>query len=249
MKKFTAGMSKDLERVDQPEGSYRDALNANLYYIKGAVVNEQGTTAIQNRGFQFADNIIGQCALKDGRIVVFFNYTLQNATTSAISIVDPAQGTNTLIYRNAELNFQPSNTIEATSKTNANGDILVYFTDNYIQRATEPTTGIEYITDYNPPRVINITRQLQSQVNELYDNDDYTVDKLDLFLNSGHIPEFRDIAIEEGGGVVSGTYHLALAYVDEDLNRTNYLATSNPVHVVTEHEDAIPTETITGDPQ
>lgn len=249
MKKFTAGMSKDLERVDQPEGSYRDALNANLYYIKGAVVNEQGTTAIQNRGFQFADNIIGQCALKDGRIVVFFNYTFQSAATSAISIVDPAQGTNTLIYRNAELNFQPSNTIEATSKTNANGDILVYFTDNYIQRATEPTTGIEYITDYNPPRVINITRQLESQVDELYDNDDYTVDKLDLFLNSGHIPEFRDIAIEEGGGVVSGTYHLALAYVDEDLNRTNYLATSNPVHVVTEHEDAIPTETITGDPQ
>ena len=49
--------------------------------------------------------------------------------------------------------------------------------------------------------------------------------------------------------MVSGTYHLALAYVDEDLNRTNYLATSNPVHVVTEHGDSIPTESITGDPQ
>lgn len=249
MKKFTAGMSKDSERVDQPEGTYRDALNANLYYIKGAVVNEQGTIPIQNRRFPYADNIIGQCALKDGRIVVFFNYTFDNATTSAISIVDPAQGTNTLIYRNAELNFQPSNTIEATSKTNANGDILVYFTDNYIQRATDPTTGISYITEYNPPRVINITRQLESPIAVLYSNSNYTVEKLDLFLNSGYIPEFRNIAIEEGGGVVSGTYHLALAYVDEDLNRTNYLATSNPVHVVTEHEDAIPTETITGDPQ
>jgi hypothetical protein len=249
MKKFTAGMSKDSERVDQPEGTYRDALNANLYYIKGAVVNEQGTIPIQNRGFVYADNIIGQCALKDGRIVVFFNYTFQNATTSAISIVDTAQGLNTLIYRNAELNFQPSNTIEATSKTNANGDILVYFTDNYIQRATEAVTGIEYITDYNPPRVINITRQLESPIAQLYSNPDYTIEKLDLFLNSGLIPEFRNISIEEGGGVVTGTYHLALAYVDEDLNRTNYLVTSNPVHVVTEHEDAIPTETITGDPQ
>ena len=250
MKKFTAGMIKDPERVDQPEGTYRDALNANLYYQKGAVVNEQGTTAIDNRGFTAIDNIIGQCALKDGRIVLFFNYTFASEPTSAISIVDPSAKTNTIIYRNPELNFQPSNTIEATSKIDVNGNILVYFTDNYMQKTVEPYTGIEYISDYNPPRVINITRQEQSStVTRLYNNEDYTVEKLDLFLNSGFIPEFRDIKIEEGGGVVSGTYHLALAYVDEDLNRTNYLATSNPVHLVTEHEDAIPTESITGDPQ
>ena len=250
MKKFTAGMIKDPERVDQPEGTYRDALNANLYYQKGAVVNEQGTTPIDNKGFTKIDNIIGQCALKDGRIVLFFNYTFNTETTSAISIVDPSAKINTIIYRNPELNFQPSNTIEATSKIDVNGNILVYFTDNYMQKTVEPATGIEYISDYNPPRVINITRQEQSStVARLYDNEDYTVEKLDLFLNSGFIPEFRDIKIEEGGGVVSGTYHLALAYVDEDLNRTNYLATSNPVHLVTEHEDAIPTESITGDPQ
>jgi hypothetical protein len=250
MKKFTAGMVKDPERVDQPEGTYRDALNANLYYQKGAVVNEQGTAAITNVGGFVIDEIIGQCALKDGRIVLFFNYTLNQNPTSAISVVDPSAKTNTIIYRNSNLNFKASNTIEATSKIDVNGEILVYFTDNYMQKTVEPFTGIEYISDYNPPRVINITRQEQSStVTQLYDNADYTVEKLDLFLNSGFIPEFRDIKIEEGGGVVSGTYHLAIAYVDEDLNRTNYLVTSNPVHLVTEHEDAIPTESITGDPQ
>jgi hypothetical protein len=250
MKKFTAGMIKDPERVDQPEGTYRDALNANLYYQKGAVVNEQGTAAITNVGGFTIDNIIGQCALKDGRIVLFFNYTFNANPTSAISIVDPSAKTNTIIYRNSSLNFKASNTIEATSKIDVNGEILVYFTDNYMQKTVEPATGIEYISEYNPPRVINITRQEQSStVAELYNNEDYTVEKLDLFLNSGFIPEFRNVKIEEGGGVVSGTYHLAIAYVDEDLNRTNYLITSNPVHLVTEHEDSIPTETITGDPQ
>lgn len=251
MKKFIGGMVKDPERVDQPEGSYRDALNANLYYRKGTVVNEQGTTAFTNVGNFDINNIIGQCPLKDGRIVLFFNYVNKDSqATSAISIADPATLQNEILYENAQLNFQPSNTIEATSKIDVNGNILVYFTDNYLVRTTEPVTGIEYISDFNPPRVINITRQLASTSNvRLYDNDDYDIDKLDIFMNAGEIPEFVGIKIEEGGGVVSGTYHLALAYVDEDLNRTNYLVTSNPVHVVTEHEDAIPTETITGDPQ
>lgn len=242
-------MVKDPERVDQPEGTYRDALNANLYYQKGAIVNEQGTVAFTNVGGFKIDNVIGSCSLKDGRIVLFFNYTFNNSPTSAISVIEPATKQNTIIYRNSELNFKPSNTIEATSKIDVSNNVLVYFTDNYMQKAVNPQTGIEYITEYNPPRVINITRQLSSPVTELYNNSDYTVQKLDIFMNAGYIPEFRNVRIEEGGGVVSGTYHLALAYVDEDLNRTNYLVTSNPVHLVAEHEDAIPTETITGDPQ
>ena len=36
------GMLKDTGRMDQVDGTYRDALNANLYVSKGAVVNETG---------------------------------------------------------------------------------------------------------------------------------------------------------------------------------------------------------------
>lgn len=243
MKKFIAGMVKDPDRVDQPEGSYRDALNANLYYQKGAIVNEHGTLKFDGTEPQ---NIIGSCALKDGRLVVFYN----TASSSRIAIADPATNVVTDIYQNADLNFQPSNPIEATSKIDVNGNVLVYFTDNYIKKSVNEETGIEYIVEYNPPRVINITKQEQSStINRLYNNENYTVAKLDLFMNAGFIPEFSNARIEEGGGVVSGTYHLALAYVDEDLNRTNYLTVSNPVHLVTAAEDSIPTEIITGDPQ
>ena len=68
MKKFLKGMHKDANRVDLPEGTYRDALNANLYMTKGAVVNEQGNTLIgtyDSPNFPII-NIIGQCALEDG---------------------------------------------------------------------------------------------------------------------------------------------------------------------------------------
>ena len=59
MKKFIAGMVKDPERVDQPEGTYRDALNANLYYQKGAIVNEHGTVGFNNKPSHSIESVIG----------------------------------------------------------------------------------------------------------------------------------------------------------------------------------------------
>ena len=247
MKKFIKGMVKDPERVDQPEGTYRDALNANLYYQKGAIVNEQGNKIAATVNPTIS-NIIGQCPLEDGRIVLFAIDELGHI----ISILSPKNNTYTVLYRNDDLNFQPDHTIEATAKVDTQGNILIYFTDNYIVRLTNPQTGIDYIDDYNPPRVFNVTTQEQNLllgVNVLYGKPEYDVNKLDLFMNAGVIPQFEEVHIEDGGGVVSGTYHLALAYSDEDGNKTNYLITSNAVHLVTSPENAIPTDTITGDPQ
>ena len=253
MKKFIQGMVKDPERVDQPDGTYRDALNANLYYQKGAVTSELGTQSITNEFI--IQNIIGRAVLEDGRIVLFAKCLQAPSTVyDAILLTDPIENTTELLYRDNDLNFKVDYTIEATSKIGVNNDILVYFTDNYVSRLIETETGIEYLDDYNPPRVFNISKQLRNvtgpqDADILYGDTNYNVDKLDLFLHTGDIPEFNNVKIEEGGGVVSGTYHLALAYVDDENNITNYMTTSNPVYLVTAPEDAIPTESITGDPQ
>ena len=246
-------MYKDSERVDQIEGTYRDALNLNLYVSKGALVNESGNALAYSNSNELDDweDIIGQCNLEDGRIVIFYN----KSSESAIGILNPKTKQFKELYVNADLNFQPTHTIEAIEKISSTKDILVYFTDNYIVRQTDPRTSISYISKHNPPRVFNISKQEAlvdggGDVSVLYDVDrSYNVDKLDLFLNTGLIPRFLEAYIEEGGGVVSGTYHLALAYVDEDGNETNYMTTSNAVYLVTAPEDAVPTETITGDPQ
>ena len=248
MQKFLKGMQKDPERVDQGEATYRDALNVNLYYQKGAIVNEAGNQIVANVTPAISE-IIGNCPLEDGRIVIF----AIDGVGHAISILSPKDGTYDILYRNDALNFQADFTIEALAKVNTQGDVLVYFSDNYLRRAVDAATGISYIDDFNPPRVFNVSKQerarLTSADTALYGNGEYNVDKLDLFLHAGAIPRFDEISIEDGGGVVSGTYHLALAYSDEDGNKTNYLVTSNAVHLVTAPEDTIPTETITGDPQ
>ena len=253
MKKFLKGMHKDAERVDMPESTYRDALNANLYFTKGSVVNEQGNSLVGSYTYPI-DNIIGQCALEDGRIVIFAIDSYPDGDQDIIALADPNLNTYQVLYRNSGLNFQKDYTIEATSKVDSKGQIKVYFTDNYIRRLTDAVTGIDYVDDYNPPRVFDVTKQLESlgvpsDPTVLYGDVAYTVDKLDLFMHSGSIPEFTNVEIVEGGGVNSGTYHLALAYMDEDRNTTNYLVTSNAVHIVTSHEDTLPTEAITGDPQ
>lgn len=253
-------MNKDPERVDQLENTYRDALNANIYSIKGAISSEQSNKAI---AAEFDENtnpieeIIGQCSLEDGRIVLFIKIKVgsNDLPISAISIVNPKNNTHSIVYVNEDLNFQRTNTIEATAKVNSKNNILVYFTDNYILRQVDEVTGINYVKEYNPPRVFNITKQIESlEVNNssntnLYGSSEFTVEKLDLFLDAGEIPEFADVRIDEGGGVTTGTYHLALAYKDADGNETNYLVTSNQVYIVSAHEDSFPTDVIMGDPQ
>lgn len=252
MKKFLKGMFKDSERVDQLDGTYRDALNANINYLKGAIVNEQGN-AIVSIDANKIDNIIGECTDEAGRLYVFGLSKYNNETYSIIAVMFPKEKIYTVLFASKELNFQPNYTIEATVKVNSKGDTILYFTDNYIVKSID-VTGIEYVSAYNPPRTFNVTRQLTStytpeDIFKLYGSDEYTVQKLDLFMNTGDIPQFKEVLIKEGGGVVSGTYHLALAYSDEDGNATNYMVTSNAVHIVTAREDSIPTETITGDPQ
>ena len=67
MKKFVGGMNKDFARLDQPEGSYRDALNANIDFQMGSVVSEEGNTFVP---ISNAD-VIGSIALPNDEILVF----------------------------------------------------------------------------------------------------------------------------------------------------------------------------------
>jgi hypothetical protein len=157
MKKFLKGMFKDSERVDQLDGTYRDALNANINYIKGAICNEQGNESTSLD--QDIKYIIGECSDESGLIYVFGIKEYSNEDYSFIGVLYPKEKIFTVLYASKELNFQRNYTIEATVKVNSKGDTILYFTDNYIKRSTNPQTGIEYVEEYNPPRAFNVTRQ------------------------------------------------------------------------------------------
>jgi len=243
MKKFLKGMYKDSERVDQPEGTYRDALNANINDVKGAITNEQGTKLIGTNA-----QVVGEIALDDGEILIF--QIDPDTEQNFIRLVDPETDTDLPLYTNPGLNFSVQHPIEGVFRKLSNGDRVAYFTDNtYTEEETEAYT---YVSNNNPPRAFNIDKQKRAveenifNIVVLYGDSSLTVDKLDLFPNPGIIPRIDGVEVLEGGGLSTAAYHLALAYVDENLNETNYFVISNPVSIVRAPEYTFPIEAQTG---
>lgn len=169
------------------------------------------------------------------------------------------------------LNFDKYHPISGEFKILSNGNIMIYFTDNkytkvnfedYLAGNTSavgtPTSEYDYIVDYNPPRALNLTRQLKCLASEyglefaLYPNDINTkgihVDRLNIFTDSGRIPIIELDGINLGGGLKTGAYYLGLAYSDEDGFETNVLTLAPPVYIVPTPDDSFPIESINGAP-
>lgn len=258
--KFLKGMNKDTARIDQIDGTYRDALNAVIDSDKGAITSEQGNSfvaalidpAIPTRPY----SIVGQIALPDDDFLMFGTI---GGSSSGIFYIDTSAQTSRLLFKtgpgnpNGDLAFSVEYPITGEFRVSPLGEILVYFTDNKFTETTEPNTGIKYISQYNPPRVFNINRQVEYLNSggidtNLYSATSADISILNLFMDSGRIPEFKSLKILQGGGVESGTYHLGVAYADKDFTETNVLILSNPVYIVPSPESTIPREIISGSP-
>jgi len=260
--KFIKGMNKDTARIDQIDGTYRDALNAVIDSDKGAITSEHGNSTVasltdtaNNRSY----NVVGQIALPNDDFLVFGAVTQSSINYSGIFYIDISSSSSRLLYStnqnsvDGDLNFDVEHPITGEFRVSPTGEIITYFTDNKYTETTEPNTDIKYISQYNPPRVFNVTRQIEYLDNggiapNLYSATSANVSILNLFMDSGRIPEFKSLKILQGGGVESGTYFLGVAYADKDFTETNVLTLSNPVYIVPSPEDTIPREIISGSP-
>ena len=265
-KRFIKGLFKDTGHIDQPEGTWRHARNMVLNEKDGAITNECGTTldgflgTHPYRGAQ-KDKVIGKIEVNDDRVVLFvLNVEDSLATTGVLPrseigvwekgkyypVFNPPLGQNfdPTIWQTNDLGFNVDYPIEGTFKIDSKGDLLIYWTD-----------------DLNPPRAFNIDRQLRESgdgvlgptvnINKLYGLGPAQIkhiDMLNLFPYAGPVPHINiddqgthQNCIIEGGGLLTGVYYLALAYVDDDLVATNYLTVSNPIPIVEEFDATEPT--------
>jgi hypothetical protein len=261
--KFVKGMSKDTGRMDQIDGTYRDALNAIMDGVKGSISNEYGNKWIGSLLGDHGEGLlpVGQIALPDDNFLIFA--VSQDGIDSFIIYVEGKAGTpltllktpaDNLAYSSiGDLQFDVEHPITGEYRLSPTGDIIAYFTDNKYTQSIDATTGIEYLSQFNPPRVFNVSKQkraVESGVSfyKLYSNGDVSINSLNLFQHATRIPEFDSIKLLQGGGVVSGTYFLGLAYADSDLTETNVLTLSNPVYIVPADDNTIPREMISGSP-
>lgn len=279
------GLFKDSGELDQPESTWRYALNALMNEQKGSVSNEKGTrlggyiktvgSTADNRDEAHFYKCVGAIEIDFNRVILFIvdtrpkiedltdptnNYyprhfiglydDVKNVHSSFKilykPITDPA---NTNGYLPFDLNFNVDYPIEGTYRIDSKEDVIVYWTD-----------------DLNPPRAFNVSRQLRQKdgfgtarpVFWLYNTDPATthpkhIGLLDLFPSVGPVPTINAVfknpgfsMIGQGGGLLTGVYYLALAYIDEDFVSTNYLTVSNPVSIVPGYEHTRPTTKMDG---
>jgi hypothetical protein len=289
--KFLKGMYKDSGRIDQPDNTYRDAINLIIDDKKNLIANEYGTDYIGDLIYTYYDNTnnrvdidlnpIGVIKLDDNSLIVFAtnikvytggsvgSITNPYSIFSAIFKVNPTSKSVTLLYitiglanpsgvitrpfSRDHLNFDVKYPISGEYRLSPSGDILIYFTDNRYSIITDPSTGIEYVESYNPPRVFNITRQeaalaLNPDPLILYGDIIKTCIILNVFMETPKIPELGNVQILPGGALEVGAYYLGLAYADVDLTETNIVTVFNPVYIVPNPEQTVPYEMISGGP-
>lgn len=259
MKKFVKGMSKDAGRVDQPNLTYRDALNAVLNSVKGAVVSEEG---MSNTGFQTTD-VYGSVVLENNDVIALCNVTARDSTGNSvtfhsISSLDTSTGKRKLLFGTKVtdpngLNFSTEHPIEVEYKINSRGDTIIYFTDNLYYEASRNNGREREVTHNNPPRAFNVSRQERhidagGSYEVLYGNNQYNISKLTVFPQAEDVAVIRDATVGTGGALITGGYHLAIAFADEDFVTTNYFEVSNPVYITPTEEKSIPFENIIGSP-
>jgi hypothetical protein len=251
-KRFAKGLFKDTAHIDQPEGSWRYARNMLLNSTDGAVSNEGGTELSGHLGTDDTvgaqnDKVIGAIEVDKDRVVLFILNVVSLTPRSEIGIWE--NGSYTILYNptlspTVDLNFKETNPIEGTFKIDSKGDLIIYWTD-----------------DLNPPRAFNVDRQLRDStgISNLYGIPSLTsINLLNLFPYSGKVPTIKlgevlsaspifQTAVHTGGGLKTGVYHLALAYVDKDNVATAYVSISSPVSLVAELDSTRPTTKKDGD--
>jgi hypothetical protein len=258
---------------------------------KGSISTEYGNTASQSSAKIDASipkvlgqdrKINGSILLPDNKFLLFYStlYKTGDFSSSYMYLFDPEGDLITLLFATSNnpndtyydintghLNFSPEYPITGEARVAANGDIIVYFTDNYKNVKVDGPTNIEYIDEYNPPRTFNITRQLNNlkdgaPANSLYvkvpgAKNSFTgkhVDYLNLFLTTKKIPQIRQHKLIKGGILETGAYHLCLAYATEDYTETNVYTVSQPVYIPKGNyldngvTPAVPFEHMTGAP-
>lgn len=206
----------DNSLVDQPKGTTRFVLN-------GVNETEQG-----DRNFVANEESNEICySLPDGYIPLGTVY-IGNGSTAILSVSSDETVSEIGIADNdcnytthvndanspddQKLNFKIAHQIDATYRLRRGCENTIYFVDG----------------DNNKPRYYNFDKPEQFQDN----NGDWDANRFELVRSYQSVPVFEDIEVFDSGGQLEpGSYNIAVQYLDEDLNPTEWITTSDIINI------------------
>lgn len=211
------GLITDSELINQPEQSYRFALNAeatNINSPDSGRKNEEGTKIVTS--LPPGSLPVGRLNISDNRIVLFIVSSIDES--SSIGIFDSLSETYTehISDSNAptgyKLGFKVNAPIDAVYRVRGGCDDVVYF----VQKG-------------KPIRYYNFNRKFDF----IKEGTDY-IDPVKFNLQSvvSTIPTISDIEVkDEGGRILSGSYTFGIQLLDSSLNPTEVVTISKPISI------------------
>lgn len=203
------GLNSEMSPDLQKEGTQRFVLNGINESNEGELLtlsNELGNKLVVSLPDGYT--VLSKLYTENKKVVLF----LTNGTDSEIGVFDGENDKYTT-YINDNL---------STTKLNFS-DLYPIDSIYRLRRGCERTV---YFTDYNnPPRVVNLDSLTDYNTNNVFD-----ADKTNLFRNTNVIPYFKEVEVlDSGGQLLPGSYNVAIQYLDESLNPTEWLNTSDTV--------------------
>ena len=199
------GLHTDNSPVDQPKDTYRFGLNGvreNEIGDENFSANEESNSpcGILPEGY-FP---IGKVYIGNGETAIFLVSPSENL--SEIGILDDKCLYTTHV--NANLGFKINHQIDAVYR---------------LRRGCERT--IYWVDGLNKPRIFNFDKPYNFKDS----NDNWDIDKFNLQKIYSKIPILSRVEITEEGNLKSGSYNFAIQYLDEDLNPTEFITTTDTI--------------------
>lgn len=198
------GMITDTSILNQPEGTYRYALNTVNESISGDILLLNSEPSNYSCVVFPYENtrVLGSIYIS---YLNFFVLFITDGVESEIGKFFADSCTYETILKTECLNFNSCSYIEGTYTTLTNcNDIVIYWTDNI-----------------NPVRFLNIS--------SLEETEEFNCDTLNLF-DCFNNPSIRLLGVNNAGGnTKTGTYYFTIRYSDNSGNSTNWLGVSNPI--------------------
>ena len=224
----TGGLQTDVSEVNQPQGTQRyvlngikETMNKDINTLSNDYSNVQlDTTKVPlNTTQNEKDYLLGSIYLNNDEFVLFIlTYaTVSNTLTQISKLCLFNSVTNEMTFlisdedspEENKLHFNEHHQIQGIYRLRRGCDRTIYFTDNF-----------------NAPRTINIDK-----LYNYYDTTDTTAIavKFNLIRTYNKIPEFEGIEVKEGGKLLPGGYNLTIRLLDDDLNSTDWITTTEVI--------------------
>lgn len=224
------GLHNDNNPIDQPKGTYRFALNAVNETKDGQqanISNEAGNAIISQLPIGFyplGDEYMGG----DETVVISVE---PNTNRAEIGILHK-DGKYTTVVNTGVLNLQLNHQCDIRYRLRRGVERVIYWVDGF-NKARSFNFDREY--DYYTTAYqayIRAGGDPNTYPNEKWDNTSF-----ELIKAYKSIPFFAEVDIIEVGSIASGSYNFAIQYVDEDLNPTEWITTSNTVNIYNDTVD------------